>query len=265
MPIDCPITFPQLSNDEMRTIDYTVMGHAFGTHRELGRLCDESVYQHELTGRLRTAGIEAAIEIPVTLSHRQFSVQLALDLVVEQRVISELKTASALSSAHEAQLLEYLFVTNATRGKLINFRRKSVEWRFVNTSLDYAERRGCSFAFAEYRGDDALPLFIRDLVSDWGSGLHPSLYRRAVLACLGSEPEPEQMLQMMSHGQFIGNQRFHLLAADTALAVTTLATPTADIGGEFQKLLAVSPIRKLHWVNIALHEVTLCTITHDEG
>ncbi len=44
MPIYCPITFPRLSEDEMHTIDYTVMGHAFATHRELGRLCDESLY-----------------------------------------------------------------------------------------------------------------------------------------------------------------------------------------------------------------------------
>lgn len=116
MPTDCPITFPKLSDDEMRTIDYAVMGHAFATHPGLGRLCDESVYQHELLQRLQTAGIEAAIEIPVTLSHRDFSIRRALDLVVQQRVIYELKTVSALSLAHKAQVLEYLFLTNATRG-----------------------------------------------------------------------------------------------------------------------------------------------------
>ena len=45
MPIHCPITFPRLSEDDMRAIDYAVMGHAFATHTQLGRLCDESVYQ----------------------------------------------------------------------------------------------------------------------------------------------------------------------------------------------------------------------------
>ncbi len=247
----------------MRTIDYTVMGHAFATHRELGRLCDESVYQHKLLCRLETAGMEAAIEIPVSLSHREFSTRLSLDLVVQQRVIYELKAVSALSSAHEAQLLEYLFLTNATRGKLINFRTKSVESRFVNTTLDHAERRRYTFDLTEYRGDDALAVLIRELVADWGTGLHPSLYRRAMLECIGSEAEPARILPMTSDGHPIGKQRFHLLSSETALAVTTFSTPTAENVEEFQKLIAASPLRQMQWVNIALHQVTLCTISND--
>jgi hypothetical protein len=43
MPVSCAITFPRLSEAEMRDIDYRVMGHAFEIHRELGCLCDESV------------------------------------------------------------------------------------------------------------------------------------------------------------------------------------------------------------------------------
>jgi len=264
MPIDCPITLPRLSEDEMREIDYAVMGHVFAAHRELGRLCDESVYQHKLLQRLEAAGIEAAIEVPVTLSHREFSIRLKLDVVVLQRAIYELKTVSALSPAHEAQLLVYLFLTNATRGKLVNFRTKSVESRFVNTTLDHAERRRCNVDAGRYEGDDNLPIFVRDLIADWGTGLHPSLYRRAILGCLGRESEPEQMLPMMSGGHRIGRQRFHLLGAETALGVTTFSTPTADNVEEFQKLVAASPLRQLHWVNIALHQVTLCTIGNDD-
>jgi GxxExxY protein len=260
MPIDCPITLPRLSEDEMREIDYTVMGHVFATHRELGRLCDESVYQHKLLHRLQAAGIKAAIEVPVTVSHRDFAIRLKLDLVVQQRVVYELKTASSLAGRHKAQLLVYLFLTNATRGKLVNLRTKSVESHFVNTSLDHAERRRCRFDMSGYQGDGDLEIFVRDLVADWGTGLHPSIYRRAILKCMGNQTVPERMLPMTSCGHRIGRQRFHLLDAKTALGVTTFSTPTTDNLDEFEKLVAVSPLRELHWVNIAHHQVTLNTI-----
>jgi GxxExxY protein len=131
MPVHCEIAFPRLSDDEMRQLDYAVTGHAFATHNDLGRLCDESIYQHDFVRRLRNAGIEATIEVPVTLSFRNFTTPLALDLAVERKVIYELKTVASLNRSHEAQLLRYLFLTNSTHGKLVNFRGKSVESRFV--------------------------------------------------------------------------------------------------------------------------------------
>lgn len=263
MPIHCPITFPRLTEDDMRAIDYPVMGHAFATHSQLGRLCDESVYQRELLRRLQIAGMEAAIEIPVTISHRQFSIRLEMDLVVQQKVIYELKTAAALTSAHEAQLLGYLFMTNSTRGKLINFRPQSVESRFVNTTLDDAERRRFTLDLSKYSGDDRLAVLIRELVEDWGTGLDASLYRRAILRCLSSEAEPERMLPMRSGEHSIGNQRFHLLDSETALGVTTFSDPNPANIEDFQKLLSASLLRKLHWANITHHQVTLSTIRSD--
>ena len=263
MPIHCPISFPRLAEDEMRAIDYPVMGHAFATHQQLGRLCDESVYQRELLPRLQTAGLEGAIEIPITLTHRQFSIRVALDMVVQQKVIYELKTAVALSSAHEAQLLGYLFMTNSTRGKLINFRTQSVESRFVNAPLDDAERRRFTLDVSKYSGDDSLATLVRELIEDWGTGLDASLYRRAILSCLGSGAEPYQMLPMKSGEHSIGNQRFHLLNGETALGVTTYSDPNSANLHDFQKLIAASPLRCMHWVNITHHQVTLTTIRND--
>lgn len=263
MPIYCPITFPRLSEVDMREIDFAVIGHAFATHRKLGRLCDESVYQGELLSRLQNAGMEAAVEIPVTLSHREFSIRLELDLVVDQKVIYELKTVAALSAAHEAQLLGYLFMTNSTRGKLVNFRTQSVETRFVNTTLDDTERRRFSFDLSKYSGDDRLAVLIRELVDDWGTGLNASLYRRAILRCLSSEAQPERMLPMRSGAHSIGNQRFHLLDSESALGVTTFSDPNAANVIDFQKLLAASPLRQLHWLNITHHQITLSTIRSD--
>ncbi len=105
MPIHCPIVFPRLTEAEMRALDYEVMRHAFATHKALGCLCDESVYQAQLSHLLVAGGIPVEREVPVTLTFRTFLKPLYLDLVVGQRVIYELKTVASLTDAHATQLL----------------------------------------------------------------------------------------------------------------------------------------------------------------
>lgn len=156
MPMSCRINFPRLSDDEMRAIDYRVMGHVFEVRNELGRLCDESVYQHCLADRLRHAGFEVAIEEPLELSFREFSTTLRLDLIVDRKVLYELKTVSTLLGEHEGQLLNYLFLLNANRGKLLNFRSESVETRFVNATRTTDDRRRFEVDAAGWRCDAAL-------------------------------------------------------------------------------------------------------------
>lgn len=94
MTVSCTIDFPRLPEDEMRDVDYLVMGHAFEIHRELGCLCDEAVYKNQLAITLRSAGLQAACEVPIEVSFRSFFKTLFLDLVVNQSVIYELKTVT---------------------------------------------------------------------------------------------------------------------------------------------------------------------------
>ena len=263
MPIHCPFEFPRLSEEEMRTVDFMVMRHAFDTHNELGRLCDESVYQLELVRRLRLTGIEVSMEVPITLSFREFSIGRSLDLVIAKKIIYELKAVAELMKSHEGQLLEYLYLTNSTRGKLVNFRTKSVESRFVNTTFQRIERQTFQFDEHDYSGDGFLPTLVQELVADWGTGLSTSLYRRAILGCTLERNESEQQLPMVSGGQSIGNQRFHLLSPDTALGVTTYSKLIPENRQEFEKLITASPLSRLQWVNIYHHQVTVTTIEND--
>ena len=263
MPIHCPFEFPRLSEEEMRTVDFTVMRHAFDTHNELGRLCDESVYQLELVRRLRLAGYEVSMEVPITLAFREFSIGRSLDLVIANQIIYKLKAVSELMKSHEGQLLEYLYLTNSTRGKLVNFRTKSVESRFVNTTFEQIERQMFQLDEQDYSGDRFLPTLVRELVEDWGTGLSASVYRRAILGCMLERAESEQQLPMVSAGQSIGNQRFHLLSPDTALGVTTYPKLIPENSQEFQKLIMASPLKQLQWVNVYHHHVTVTTIERD--
>ena len=261
MPIHCPIRFPRLTTDEMRDLDYQVMAHAFAAQNELGRLCDESVYQANLANRLNAAGIPAKIEFPITLTFRQFSKTLSLDLVVDHRAPYELKAVAQLTDEHENQLLNYLLLTNAQRGKLINFRSESVESRFVNAPLESADRHQFEIDTAQWCGDAAFDELVTALVSDWGTSLDLSLYLQAITDCLGGKELIVQQLPMQSANGPMGNQRFHLVDAHTAFRVTTFAEGVnTNHVKHFQKLIRPSPVDRLYWANIARHQLRFQTI-----
>ncbi len=263
MPVLFSFTLPILSNEQMTPLDYEVMGHAFALHSERGRLCDETVYQHDLAGRLSTAGMSAEIEVAIILSFRGLDITLKIDLLVEGKVVYELKTCECLTRRHEAQLLEYLFLTNSSRGKLINFRPHSVEARFVNSSRTTTERQQFTYDTSQYHGDSGLVDCVRELVSDWGTGLNPSRYRKAILHFAGDAPTSDCVLPMTGNGRSLGNQRFHLLDEHTALAVTTYSKTNTANRIEFEKVLTISPLRRMHWVNVTHGHLKLSTINND--
>jgi len=57
MPVRCDSAFRGASLNEFEKIDYVVMGCAYSIQNELGRLCDESIYQNDLVQRLFATGI----------------------------------------------------------------------------------------------------------------------------------------------------------------------------------------------------------------
>jgi hypothetical protein len=82
MPIHCPINVPALSADEFEKLDYRVMGHAYASQNELGRLCDECAYEADLKARLLADGFRSVqTQVPVTVTHGDFSKTYRLDLV----------------------------------------------------------------------------------------------------------------------------------------------------------------------------------------
>lgn len=263
MPIHAPITLPRLSEAEMREIDYPVMAQAFATHRELGRLCDEGIYQADLAERLAVAGLgPIRREFPLTVSFRGFTFSYLADLVVADRALYELKAEAALTPAHEAQLLNYLLLANAARGKLIDFRPASVESRFVNAPLDQAERHRFT---VHCDGDDPLFSLVTDLVTDWGTGLETALYVRALTHLLGGEERVIRQLPMIRADLPLGNQRFHLAAPDTAFVLTSFAAVERSHRNHLRRLLEASPLARVLWVNITYHALAFTTIDRSLG
>jgi GxxExxY protein len=109
-----------------------IIGVYFDVYNELGHGFLESVYQAAMLIALGEAGLDARseLEVPVTFRGHQVGIYRA-DIVVEQRIVVELKAARAIEAAHEAQLLHYLRATPFEVGLLLNFGAKPEFRRLV--------------------------------------------------------------------------------------------------------------------------------------
>ena len=255
MPIDFPLTPTRLSTDEMRDLDYQVMAHAFNTHHYLGRLCDEKIYQADLASRLEGAGFRIRKEFPAQISFRDFFADYSMDLIVEDQIIYELKTCSAFTSAHASQLLNYLFLCDFNRGKLINFRPKSVESKFINSTLTTEDRRNFEIHSTNWSGEENFMNLIMELLADWGTSLEVSLYRNAVTHLLGGEAVIHQSIPLFRNEIPPGLQTFSLNSPDTAFTITSVTKNLEGYTSNLLRLLQISKLKRFLWVNIILGRV----------
>ena len=110
----------------MRDIDQIsgdVLDVALRLHRDLGPGLMESVYEALLAGRLMKMGYEVSRQQPVGIDFdgMHFEGAFKIDLMVDRRLIIEIKSIERLLPVHAKQLLTYLRLTNQPVGLLINF------------------------------------------------------------------------------------------------------------------------------------------------
>jgi len=100
-----------------------VVDAAIAVHRELGPGLLESVYEVVLAHELRERGlqVERQRSIPIVYHGIHFAEGFRADLVVEDKVILELKSLERVNNAHKKQLLTYLKLTGIKLGYLLNF------------------------------------------------------------------------------------------------------------------------------------------------
>jgi GxxExxY protein len=104
-------------------ISKRVVDAAFKIHTRLGPGLLESVYEAVLTYELRKGGlrVERQKAIPVVYEEVRLDEWFRADLVVEDKVIIELKSVEAIAQVHKKQVLTYLRLSNLRLGLLINF------------------------------------------------------------------------------------------------------------------------------------------------
>jgi GxxExxY protein len=100
-----------------------VVDCAVRLHIELGPGLFESVYEVLLEHMLREAGlrVDRQVTIPIEFRGIRFNEGFRADIVVEDKVILELKSVESVSKAHKKQVLTYLKLTGHKLGYLLNF------------------------------------------------------------------------------------------------------------------------------------------------
>ncbi len=115
-----------------------VIGSAIEVHRTLGPGLLKSAYEECLCYELRLKGFRVEKQKPLPIFYKDVCLDhgYQLDLLVENKVVVELKTVEAFSPVHFAQILTYLRLGNYPIGLLINFHTKILKdgvKRFIMT------------------------------------------------------------------------------------------------------------------------------------
>ena len=120
-----------------------IIGCAFEVINELGSGFLESVYEKAMMIALSDAGLSVQSQKPVRVLFRGKPVgDFYADLIVEEKVMVELKSAKALIPEHEAQTINYLNATDIEVGLLINFGKPKLEFRrFTRSKMHTQEDR----------------------------------------------------------------------------------------------------------------------------
>ena len=107
-------------------ISNKVIGTAIELHKKLGPGLLESVYENALAYDLKELGlkVEQQVSMPFEYKEVKLNVGYRLDLLVEDKVIIEIKSIELLAPVHYAQLLTYLKLSDLKLGLLINFNTK---------------------------------------------------------------------------------------------------------------------------------------------
>ena len=117
-----------------KDLSYKIMEAAFEVHNELGPGFLENIYEAALQLELEEKGYEVERQKPIPVLYKQKQIgEHRLDIVVEKKIILELKAVTELNDLFHQQLLSYLKASNKKLGILINFGNKRVEHtRIVN-------------------------------------------------------------------------------------------------------------------------------------
>ena len=124
---------------ELNKVSSQIIQAAITVHKELGPGLLESVYQSCIVIELENMGmkVDSQVALPIVYRGRQIHEQgLRLDLLVNNKVVVELKSVEKVEPVHKKQLLTYLRLADKPLGLLINFNESLLKdgiTRIINT------------------------------------------------------------------------------------------------------------------------------------
>ncbi len=114
------IVLTKMKENEISKI---IIGSAIEVHKQLGPGLLESAYQECLLFELQNKGLKVVSEKPMPIAYKEMKLEhgYRIDLLVEDKVVVELKTVEAFTDVHLAQILTYMKLGKYKLGLLINF------------------------------------------------------------------------------------------------------------------------------------------------
>lgn len=114
---------------EIERFSKPILDSAYTVHTKLGPGLLESVYEICLAHELKKRGVKCERQVPLPVVYDDLKIEggFRIDLLVEKRIILELKSIDDLLPVHEAQLLTYLRLADLRLGFLLNFNVSSLK------------------------------------------------------------------------------------------------------------------------------------------
>lgn len=108
---------------------YSIIGAAIEVHKELGCGFLEAVYQEALEKEFLLQNIPYKREVPITIMYKNEPLKKSYvaDFICYDKIVIELKALSALTTEHQAQVINYLTAAKMKLGLIINFGKQSLE------------------------------------------------------------------------------------------------------------------------------------------
>ncbi|WET50372.1 GxxExxY protein [Chryseobacterium indologenes] len=122
-------------------ISFYIRKSIFSVYNELGPGLLEKVYEKVLAYELENNGLKVQTQIPMKVKFKNVFIDSSFiaDMIVEDKVIIEVKAVTEISNIHHQQLLTYLKLTNLKLGILVNFNTDYIDksiFRKINGNLD---------------------------------------------------------------------------------------------------------------------------------
>ena len=133
---------------EHEDITEQILAASFEVMHEIGHGFLESVYERSLLIALQSRGLTVKSQVPIAVMFRKHVVgEFFADILVENKVIVELKAAKSLAPEHQAQVINYLNATGIEVGLLINFGAPKMDYHRLARKKNFqpSPTRTCPF------------------------------------------------------------------------------------------------------------------------
>lgn len=242
------ILYPELS--------YQVQGAFYAIHNELRYLeLSEKGWENALMIALAERNIAAQRQVEYELLYKAYRIgRFFADVVVEDKLLIELKVQDALLPIDQAQVLTYLRVSGLKLGTLVNFGKSRVEVKRIpnfiaEKAASQPEPAGDAptdhLLYPELTG--TLRALLYDVHNTLGPGLMPMHYRRAMrieLRGMDIPFETRKEISLRFHGQILEARPAHFLVVDDKVlvlpvAVRSISTEIKGRAAQYLRLLGL--------------------------